>query len=80
MTPSLPNTPQHQIRALYSETHITLYQAYSASIAEAAVRAQKLTASPDFSCTRMTWVKPSWCWMMYRSGFAGKDERLVLIF
>ena len=60
-----PEIPYRQIRALYDEETITVYQAYSATIAEAAVREQKLYASPDFLFTRMTWIKPSWCWMMY---------------
>jgi len=68
-------TPYRQIRALYDDRTITVYQAYSASIAEAAVASQKLHASPDFSFTRMTWIKPSWCWMMYRSGYSTKDAR-----
>ncbi|TVY33718.1 hypothetical protein LSUB1_G007453 [Lachnellula subtilissima] len=69
-----PN-PYRQIRASYDDRTITVYQAYSASIAEEAVASQKLHASPDFSFTRMTWIKPSWCWMMYRSGYSTKDAR-----
>ncbi|KAF7542803.1 hypothetical protein G7Z17_g11257 [Cylindrodendrum hubeiense] len=65
--------PYRQIRALYDETTITVYQAYKASIADAAVKAQKLNASPDFKPGRMTWVKPSWAWMMYRAGYSHKD-------
>ncbi|RDL33322.1 uncharacterized protein BP5553_08761 [Venustampulla echinocandica] len=68
-------TPHRQIRASYNDEAITVYQAYSESIAKAAVREQKLYASPDFSFTRMTWIKPSWCWMMYRSGYSTKDPR-----
>jgi hypothetical protein len=56
--------PYRQIRALYDEETITVYQAYSSSIALAAVEHQKLNASPDFKLGRMTWIKPSWCWMM----------------
>lgn len=64
-----------QIRALFDEDTITVYQAYSSTIASAAVAAQKLDASPDFKPDRMTWIKPSWCWMMYRSGYSYKDAR-----
>ncbi|KAL8793974.1 MAG: hypothetical protein Q9195_003487 [Heterodermia aff. obscurata] len=74
MTTSSP-IPRRQIRALFDDSTITVYQAYSKTIAEAAVREQRLTASPEFSSTRMTWVKPSWCWMMYRSGYSFKDPR-----
>jgi hypothetical protein len=67
--------PYRQIRATYDSETITVYQAYSSAIATAAVKAQKLSASPDFSLSRMTWIKPSFCWMMYRSGYGTKDPR-----
>lgn len=65
--------PFRQIRALYDDETITVYQAYPASIATPAVEAQRLTASPSFKRGRMTWIKPSWCWMMYRAGYSHKD-------
>ncbi|KAK4663518.1 hypothetical protein QC763_609090 [Podospora pseudopauciseta] len=66
-------TPYKQIRALHTPRTITLYQAYNHPIASAAVSAQSLTASPLFKTTRMTWIKPSWAWMLYRSGYSFKD-------
>ncbi|OTA98772.1 hypothetical protein M426DRAFT_325722 [Hypoxylon sp. CI-4A] len=72
-------TNQRQIRALYDEETITVYQAYSSEIASAAVLQQKLNASPQFRPTRMTWIKPSWCWMMYRSGYSYKDKNQARI-
>ncbi|KAH7077599.1 hypothetical protein BKA63DRAFT_489164 [Paraphoma chrysanthemicola] len=74
--------PYRQIRALYDETTITVYQAYNKEIAEAAVKHQKLNASSKFSPTRMTWIKPSWAWMLYRSGYSYKDagqERILAL-
>ncbi|KAI1175840.1 ATP-dependent RNA helicase DHX8 [Nemania sp. FL0916] len=68
----VPN--QRQIRACYDEETITVYQAYNSEIAAAAVHQQKLHASPQFRLTRMTWIKPSWCWMMYRAGYSYKDK------
>ncbi|KAI0426957.1 ATP-dependent RNA helicase DHX8 [Xylaria sp. FL1042] len=65
---------QRQIRAHYDEETITVYQAYNSEISLAAVREQKLHASPQFRLTRMTWIKPSWCWMMYRAGYSYKDK------
>ncbi|KAI8312899.1 hypothetical protein K4K59_005225 [Colletotrichum sp. SAR11_240] len=59
-----------------------VYQAYSSSIAAAAVEAQRLDASPSFKLTRMTWVKPSWTWMLYRAGYTYKDpgqERILAL-
>ena len=73
MTLVLPMTvsvPYRQIRAHYDHETITVYQAYSAAIAIPAVKAQKLSASPEYKLGRMTWIKPSWCWMMYRQNFS----------
>ncbi|KAK3987572.1 hypothetical protein QBC44DRAFT_331160 [Cladorrhinum sp. PSN332] len=66
-------TPQRQIRALHDSETITVYQAYSVPIATAAVTSQSLSASPLFRTTRMTWIKPSWAWMLYRAGYSYKD-------
>ncbi|KAI4232530.1 MAG: hypothetical protein LQ349_004954 [Xanthoria aureola] len=77
-----PSIPYRQIRAAYDSDTIVVYQAYSSSIALPAVAAQKLNASPAFKPTRMTWLKPSWAWMMYRSGYSFKDpgqERILAI-
>jgi hypothetical protein len=74
--------PYRQIRAQYDEHTITVYQAYNAEIASSAVANQRLNASPLFRPLRMTWIKPSWCWMMYRSGYAAKDanqERILAL-
>lgn len=65
--------PYRQIRALFDDETITVYQAYPAAIAQPAVDSQRLTASPAFRLGRMTWIKPSWCWMMYRAGYSHKD-------
>jgi Domain of unknown function (DUF4291) len=65
--------PERQIRALYNEAFIRVYQAYSDEIADSALEAQTFV-SPPFSMSRMTWIKPSFLWMMYRSGWGKKDE------
>lgn len=78
----ISKTPQRQIRASYDESTIVVYQAYKSSIADSAVKEQKLNASPDFKAVRMTWIKPSWGWMMYRAGYSYKDpgqERILAI-
>jgi hypothetical protein len=68
-----------QIRAAYTAETITVYQAYEPQIADAAVRAGTLV--PPFSRDRMTWIKPSFGWMMHRSGWASKpgQERILAI-
>ncbi|MEV6297769.1 DUF4291 domain-containing protein [Actinoplanes sp. NPDC051861] len=69
----------HEIRAVYDDETITVYQAYSPAIAEPAVRAGRFV--PPFKRDRMTWVKPSFLWMMYRCGWALKEgqERVLAV-
>jgi hypothetical protein len=62
--------PLRQIRARYTADTVTVYQAYSAGIARPAVAAGRFV--PPFSRDRMTWIKPSFLWMMYRSGWGTK--------
>ncbi|PVG00789.1 hypothetical protein CPB86DRAFT_840946 [Serendipita vermifera] len=73
-------TPYRQIRARQpTPDTIIVYQAYSTLIAEAAVAQQRLSASHRFSMTRMTWIKPSFFWCMYRSGWSYKDNNQARI-
>ncbi|KAK2750705.1 hypothetical protein FQN57_002778 [Myotisia sp. PD_48] len=67
------------IRAQQTDTTITVYQAYSPGIAEPAIKAGKFVS--PFKRTRMTWIKPSFLWMAYRSGWASKpnQERVLAI-
>lgn len=69
----------HQLRARFDDRCIVLYQAYGATIAAAAIAAQRFV--PPFSYERMTWVKPSFLWMMERSGWATKpnQERVLAV-
>lgn len=68
----MPLKKTYQVRAYYSSDFIRVYQAYSDTIADAALSNKKFT-SPPFSMTRMTWIKPSFLWMMYRAGWGMKD-------
>ncbi len=61
---------QRCIRALYDNDSITVYQAYRPEIAVAAVKAGRFVA--PFDMNRMTWIKPSFLWMMERCGWASK--------
>ncbi|ENX05240.1 DUF4291 domain-containing protein [Acinetobacter courvalinii] len=69
----LTNIPTHQIRAVYNDKTIRVYQAYSDVIANTALENQTFI-SPPFKMERMTWIKPSFLWMMYRSGWGFKDK------
>jgi hypothetical protein len=77
--PTMQSNSYRAIRATYTPTTITVYQAYSSDIADPALQAQ--TFQPPFSRARMTWIKPSFLWMAYRSGWATKprQERVLAI-
>lgn len=72
-------TGERLIRAAYDDETITVYQAYSPPIADAAVAAGTFVA--PFSRERMTWIKPSFGWMMARCGWARKpgQEQVLAI-
>lgn len=61
------------IRAVFDEHTITVYQAFNSNIALSALKFQ--TFVPPFKKERMTWIKPSFFWMMYRSGWASKENQ-----
>ncbi|WKX74244.1 DUF4291 domain-containing protein [Streptomyces sp. XD-27] len=60
--------PKRGIRAQYTDTTITVYQAYPPEIGLPAARQGRFPAI--WKRDRMTWIKPSFLWMMYRSGWA----------
>lgn len=60
-----------QIRAVFDETTVRVYQAYKKEIAEEAISLG--TFGKQFNRNRMTWIKPSFLWMMYRCGWAEKE-------
>lgn len=74
-----PPIPELQLRALADARTVTVYQAYGHAIADAALAAQRFVA--PFSFERMTWVKPSFLWMMERCGWATKanQERVLAV-
>jgi hypothetical protein len=72
-------TELYEIRANYDQDKIVMYQAYSDSIAEPALKKQRFVA--PFSFTRMTWIKPSFFWLMHRSNWGQKSnqERILAV-
>src|SRR5215475_7595866 len=68
---SWPKAGRH-ILAQYDEKSVVVYQAYRPSIGQWAIRHQRL-GGPDFSYVRMSWIKPNFLWMMYRSGWGTKE-------
>lgn len=79
MTKKVLQVEKRQIRAVYNDETIRVYQAYSDVIAREAV--EKGTFGSHFKMDRMTWIKPSFLWMMYRCGWATKEgqERVLAI-
>jgi hypothetical protein len=65
--------PLREIRAWFDAGEVSLWQAYGQAIAAPALAAQRFV--PPFRLGRMTWVKPSFLWMMYRSGWARKPQQ-----
>ncbi len=69
--------PRHQIRAQFDDTSIVVYQAFNDEIADAALENQKFVR--PFQLNRMTWIKPSFLWMMERCAYGTlKDQERVL--
>ena len=70
---------QRQIRADFDATTIVVYQAYPPVVADAALAAGRFVA--PFSFSRMTWIKPSFLWLMHRSNWASKagQERVLAV-
>lgn len=67
---SWPASGRH-ILASYDDASIVVYQAYRPSIGRFA--ATHGFFGGDFSLSRMSWVKPNFLWMMYRSGWGTKE-------
>jgi hypothetical protein len=77
--PGAQRSAARQVRAAYDAHAVVVYQAYSPAIAEPATAAGRFV--PPFKLDRMTWIKPSFLWMMYRCGWATKpgQERVLAI-
>lgn len=62
-----------EVFAQYDRRSIRVYQAYNAAIAREAVDMQRF--GKHFNVNRMTWIKPSFLWMMYRSNWGTKKNQ-----
>ncbi|MEU9073853.1 DUF4291 domain-containing protein [Kitasatospora sp. NPDC004745] len=72
------SVPKHQIRALHTPTTVTVYQAYAPEIGlPAALDGRRFPAA--WRRDRMTWIKPSFLWMMYRCGWAAKEGQETVL-
>ena len=62
---------------MFDEQIIRVYQAYSNTIADEAIT--NGTFGSSFKLNRMTWIKPSFLWMMYRSGWGEKEGQARIL-
>ncbi|KUJ65254.1 hypothetical protein ACZ90_48750 [Streptomyces albus subsp. albus] len=69
--------PKHRVRAVHTASTITVYQAYAPGIGLAAARTGRYPAS--WKRDRMTWIKPSFLWMMYRCGWGTKENQETVL-
>jgi len=74
---NLPQEGRH-ILSQQEGDYLYVYQAFNPNIAKYAVENQKF-GGDHYSFTRMTWIKPNFLWMMYRSGWAQKKAQTRIL-
>jgi len=67
----------YEIRADYDDRSIIVYQAYPKAIALPAVQNNQFV--PPFLLHRMTWIKPSFLWLMERSNWGLKSGQEMIL-
>lgn len=72
-----PSAGRH-ILAQHDDNTIIVYQAYTSSIGRYAVEHGRF-GGDEFSYSRMSWIKPNFLWMMYRSGWGTKEGQEVTL-
>lgn len=72
----LPKIGRHII-AQFDDEGVVVYQAYRPAIGEFA--ATHGYFGGEFSFSRMSWIKPNFLWMMYRSGWGQKKGQEVVL-
>lgn len=68
---------EREIFAKFDGQCIRIYQAYNPTIASEAIKLQ--TFGESFNVNRMTWIKPSFLWMMYRSNWGTKKNQECIL-
>ena len=66
------------ILAQFDEEGVIVYQAYRPAIGNFAAT-HGYFSGDHFSLMRMSWIKPNFLWMMYRSGWGQKDGQEVVL-
>lgn len=71
-----PTSGRHILAQADSES-IIVYQAYPPAIGSYAAQCGRFGG--EFSYSRMSWIKPGFLWMMYRSGWGTKPRQEVTL-
>ncbi|MDT0379794.1 DUF4291 domain-containing protein [Streptomyces sp. DSM 42041] len=69
--------PKYRIRAAHDDTTVTVHQAYAPQLGLPAARDGRFP--PGWKRDRMTWIKPSFLWMMYRCGWGEKQHQETVL-
>lgn len=72
-----PRAGRH-VLAQFDADSVWVYQAYRPSIGHHAARHRRL-GGPEFSFSRMSWIKPNFLWMMFRSGWGTKEGQEAVL-
>ena len=64
----------HIFNAAWDDDGVFFYQAFNDAIADFALANQRF-GGPDFKPLRMTWIKPSFAWVLYRSRYGKKHSQ-----
>jgi Domain of unknown function (DUF4291) len=73
----LPKSGRY-ILAQFDEEGVIVYQAYRSAIGDFAAT-YGYFGGDHFSLTRMSWIKPNFLWMMYRSGWGQKEGQEIVL-
>jgi hypothetical protein len=65
------------ILAQFDDESVVVYQAHALDIGLYAAKHGRF--GPGFSFTRMSWIKPNFLWMMFRSGWGTKEGQEVTL-
>jgi len=71
-----PASGRH-ILAQFDDESVVVYQAYRPGIGHFVAREGYFGG--DFKLSRMSWIKPNFLWMMYRSAWATKEDQEVVL-
>lgn len=71
-----PKDGRH-ILAQYDDESIIVYQAYNPTIGRYVIEHGRFGG--EFNFSRMSWIKPNFLWMMFRSGWGTKENQEITL-